>query len=118
MVPRQREPDLGLKGAKMPAIMQHTYRCDAIHRGRAPRRSCSRTLKVETDTGGAVRLSGSMNLESVSDGAGRWTAPDRPGPVLCSPHHLASAGLAKVETRSVPSANQPATSGVTGRTFV
>jgi hypothetical protein len=69
-----------------------------------------------------------MNLRSVSDGAGRWTARDRPGPVLCSPRHLASAGLAKVETRSVPSANllkslagamglEPATSGVTGRQF-
>jgi len=28
---------LRLKGAKMPAIMQHGYRCDAIHRGQAPR---------------------------------------------------------------------------------
>jgi hypothetical protein len=26
-----------LKGAKVPAIMQHTYRSDAIHRGQAPR---------------------------------------------------------------------------------
>jgi hypothetical protein len=42
--------NLGLKGAKMPAIMQHAYRCEAIHRGRAPRWSCSRTLEVETDT--------------------------------------------------------------------
>jgi hypothetical protein len=44
-----RPMELHLKGAKTPTIMQHTYRCDAIHRGQTLRRSCSRTLEVETD---------------------------------------------------------------------
>jgi hypothetical protein len=33
----------------MPAIMQHAYRCDAIHRGQAPPLSRGRALEVETD---------------------------------------------------------------------